>query len=104
MIITLERTLTARTDEELRTAVLNALALAGEENVENVTVYVEDGTVTLRGTADRKTTKQVALRLAADVLGVVDVIDRLDYEFDDTTEIPRQKDPWAIGPLVKYVA
>ena len=94
----------ARTDEEMRTDVLDAIALAGEEAVEGVVVEVQEGTVTLAGTADRKTTKELVPRLAADVSGVVDVIDRLDFESDDTAQIPRQKDPWANGPLLKLVA
>ena len=93
----------ARTDEELRNDVLAAIALAGEESVEDVEVEIEQGTATLRGTADRKTTKDVALKLAAQVPGVLDVVDSLEFESDDTKEIPRQKDPWAIGPLVKDV-
>lgn len=94
----------ARTDEELRADVLDALMLAGEESVEEINAEVHAGVVTLRGTADRKTTKQVALNLAAEVPGVIDVIDRLEFRSDDTIDLPRQKDPWANGPLVKHVA
>ena len=92
-----------RSDEELRYAVLAAIRLAGEETVEDVEVDVHEGTATLRGTADRRTTKDIALKLAADVPGVLDVVDRLDYKIDDTLDLPRQKDPWAIGALVKHV-
>lgn len=91
----------ARTDDELRQDVLETIALAGEDSVKGVEVDVDKGTVTLQGSADRKTTKGVALKLAAQVPGVLEVVDRLEFESDDTGEIPRQKDPWAIGPLVK---
>lgn len=91
----------ARTDAELRDDVVDAISLAGEESVEDVEVQVREGTATLSGTADRRSTKDVALKLAARVPGVLEVVDRLDFESDDTTDIPRQKDPWAIGPLVK---
>lgn len=91
----------ARTDEELHDDVLEAIALAGEESVDDVEVHVRQGTATLSGTVDRRSTKDVALKLAARVPGVLEVVDRLDFESDDTRGVPRQKDPWAIGPLVK---
>ena len=91
----------ARTEEELLDDVLDAIALAGEESVEDVEVEIRQGTATLSGTADRRSTKDVALKLAARVPGVLEVVDRLDFESDDTKDVPRQKDPWAIGPLVK---
>lgn len=91
----------ARTDEELHADVLDAIALAGEEAIEDIEVEVHEGTATLRGTADRKTTKDVALRLASQVPGVIDVVDALGFRSDDSKDIPRQKDPWAVGPLVK---
>lgn len=91
----------ARTDEELRDDVLGAIARAGEESVEDVEVQVRQGTATLSGTADRRSTKDLALKLAARVPGVLEMVDRVDFESDDTNDIPRQKDPWAIGPLVK---
>lgn len=91
----------ARTDEELRQDVIETIALAGEDSVKGVEVDVDKGTVTLRGSADRKTTKGVVLKLAAQVPGVLEVVDRLEFESDDTEDIPHQKDPWAVGPLVK---
>lgn len=91
----------ARTDEELREDVLEAITLAGEESVKDVEIDIDTGKVTLRGSTDRKTTKGIALKLAARVPGIVEVVDRLEFDSDDTREIPRQKDPWATGPLVK---
>ncbi|WP_079064526.1 CBS domain-containing protein [Streptomyces sp. NRRL F-4489] len=49
-----------------------------------VTVEVSDGTVTLTGALERRSLIPVAVRLCESVDGVVDVIDRLSYEHDDT--------------------
>lgn len=91
----------ARTDEELRADVREAMSIAGEESVAGVEIEVERGTATLTGATDRKSTKSIALKLASQVPGILEVVDRLEFESDDSGEIPRQKDPWAIGPLVK---
>jgi hypothetical protein len=48
-------------------------------------VTVVDGVVTLEGTVDRKSLVPVAVRLTKAVDGVVDVIERLNYSFDDET-------------------
>jgi CBS domain-containing protein len=50
-----------------------------------VSVTVVDGVVTLEGTVDRKSLVPVAVRLTKAVDGVVDVIERLNYSFDDET-------------------
>jgi len=54
-----------------------------------VTVTVVDGVVTLDGTVSRKSLVPVAVRLTKAVDGVVDVVERLEYSFDDetTTEV-----------------
>jgi CBS-domain-containing membrane protein len=49
-----------------------------------VTVDVRDGVVTLRGQVDRKSQIPVAVSLTAQVDGVVDVVDELDFVFDDS--------------------
>lgn len=91
----------ARDDEELRQDILDSIGDLGEETIEGVRVQVEEGVATLRGTADRRTTKNLAVRIAATVPGIIEVVDRLDFEWDDMKVIPHQKDPWAVGPLVK---
>lgn len=83
----------ARTDDELREDVLEAIAVTGEESVKEIEVEVDSGRATLRGTAGRKTTKTIALTLAAQVPGIVEVKDRLEFDWDDTKAIPRHKDP-----------
>lgn len=48
-----------------------------------VEVQVRDGVVTLTGRTDRRSTAELAVALTRTVPGVVDVTDRLDFEFDD---------------------
>ncbi|MEU6017367.1 CBS domain-containing protein [Streptomyces sp. NPDC047515] len=62
----------------------------------SLTVEVADGLVTLSGTVSRHSLVPIVLRLCRSVDGVVDVIDRLDYEQDDLpvderTDTRRQK-------------
>ncbi|MFE9255218.1 CBS domain-containing protein [Streptomyces sp. NPDC006879] len=51
----------------------------------SLTVEVADGLVTLSGTVSRRSLVPVVLRLCQSVDGVVDVIDRLDFEQDDVS-------------------
>jgi len=73
-----------RTDREIlddiRTGVLHPFLLEDEDSV---TVAVVHGVVTLTGTVDRWTAKELAERLTRQVAGVVDVTSTLDYHFDD---------------------
>jgi CBS domain-containing protein len=48
-----------------------------------IDVLVDRGRVTLRGQTDRRSTAQIAVRLAGAVDGVVAVVDELAWEFDD---------------------
>ncbi|MGI5133273.1 MULTISPECIES: CBS domain-containing protein [unclassified Streptomyces] len=66
--------------EEIRDEVLTAiLRLSGQE----VQVQVHDGVVTLRGEVERRSTAQIAERLANGVDGVVTVRPLIDYGIDD---------------------
>ncbi|MEO3746426.1 CBS domain-containing protein [Plantactinospora sp. B5E13] len=56
--------------------------LAIEEGVVQVTV--RDGVVRLTGQMDRRSSVEIAGRLAAQVSGVVEVTDELGFDFDDT--------------------
>ncbi|MFV5995152.1 CBS domain-containing protein [Streptomyces sp. NPDC056231] len=51
-----------------------------------LTVEVADGLVTLSGTVPRSSLLPVILRMCQSVDGVVDVIDRLNYERDDLSD------------------
>ena len=64
---------------------------------ETITVVVDTGVVTLSGTADRRSTAQIAVRLCGSVDGVVEVVDQLRYEYDDTADINRH---YLMGPTV----
>ncbi|MGH3738324.1 MAG: CBS domain-containing protein [Micromonosporaceae bacterium] len=51
-------------------------------------VSVDNGVVTLAGTVERRSLIEIACRLTRGIDGVVDVVDRLEYDTDDT-DIPR---------------
>ncbi|MDG4787261.1 CBS domain-containing protein [Micromonospora sp. WMMD1102] len=73
-----------RPDADIRADVVDDVlrrVLAIEEGV--IRVAVQDGVVTLDGRLDRRSTAQIAVRLAYAVPGVVDVTDRLEYAYDD---------------------
>jgi CBS domain-containing protein len=55
----------------------------------DVQVKVTKGIVTLRGGVDRRSTARIAARLARAVTGVVDVVDELTFDHDDTPDIRR---------------
>jgi CBS-domain-containing membrane protein len=52
---------------------------------DTVGVEVRDGVVTLAGRLERRSLIPIAVRLVHGVDGVVEVVDRLDFEFDDRT-------------------
>ncbi|WP_285688767.1 BON domain-containing protein [Actinoplanes sp. NBRC 103695] len=52
-------------------------------SVAGVEVTVTDGVVTLSGKVERWSTTELADRAARQTLGVVSVVNRLDYTFDD---------------------
>lgn len=78
-----------RTDEELREdiagKVIPALLLSSPEGVG---VDVRWNVVTLSGVVDRKTDAEILTRLTRDLDGVVGVVDRLTYGWDDTAKAP----------------
>jgi CBS domain-containing protein len=55
-----------------------------------VEVSVKRGVVSLRGTVDRRSTAAIAVRLVHAITGVVDVVDELGFEHDDSTDIRRR--------------
>ena len=67
-------------DADVRAGVLTPL-LAGE--IQQVQVVVADGVVTLTGTVDRWSTTDLAGRLIRQIAGVVEVVDQLEYDYDD---------------------
>lgn len=58
-----------------------------------VRVEVRDGVVTMAGQLDRRSSVEVAGRLAAQVSGVVEVVNHLGYEVDDSPYVGRGEWP-----------
>lgn len=74
-----------RPDQEIRDDIVeNVLRRALWIDPVRVEVGVADGTVTMSGRLDRKSTVALLVRLVADVPGVVTVIDQLAWDFDDS--------------------
>jgi len=78
-----------RTDQELRDEVLStiipSLLMPAPEGVR---VLVHWNVVTLSGEVDRKTDLDILTRMTREVDGVVDVVNRLRYSWDDTSPAP----------------
>ena len=78
-----------RPDEELREEIagtlIRALVLSSPENLR---VDVRLGVVTLTGCLDRKSDVEILTRVTKELDGVVDVVDRLTYKWDDTATKP----------------
>jgi CBS domain-containing protein len=75
-----------RPDHEVRDEVIEGV-LRTLLWIDPLTVQVEvvDGVVTLIGEVDRKSTAQIAAHVTKRVPGVVQVVDRLAWNYDDTT-------------------
>ena len=77
-----------RPDEDIKHDVITEVLrriLAVEDGTVDVTVA--DGVVTLSGRFDRRSSAEIAARLAAQVSGVVRVADGLTFEFDDLNPV-----------------
>jgi CBS domain-containing protein len=73
------------TDDELREEVLSTIIPSMLlPHPESVQVAVRWNVVTLSGEVDRKSDAQIFARMTRQVEGVVDVVDRLTYGWDDT--------------------
>lgn len=74
----------ARDDDQIRDAVVDAIGVLGDETINELEVLVTQGVATIRGMADRKTTRDLAVRLASRVPGVAEVVDRMSFDYDET--------------------
>lgn len=74
----------ARDDDQIRDAVVDAIEVLGDESFSELDVLVTQGVATIRGMADRKTTHELAVKLASRVPGVVEVVDRMSFDYDET--------------------
>jgi CBS domain-containing protein len=78
-----------RTDQELRDEVLSTIIPSMLMPApEAVRVLVHWNVVTLSGEVDRKTDVDILTRMTREVDGVVDVVNRLRYSWDDTSPAP----------------
>jgi CBS domain-containing protein len=74
-----------RPDTAIRQDVINDVLLRSMWiDTSDVHVHVDAGVVTLTGAVGRRTTAAITARLAADVPGVVAVVNEIRYDFDDT--------------------
>jgi BON domain len=76
----------ARGDEVVAADVRQAIGALGSDNFPSLAIVADKGLVLVRGTADRKTTKELAIGIATQVPGVLEVSDELDWQWDDTSE------------------
>jgi CBS-domain-containing membrane protein len=86
-----------RPDADIRADVVDGVlhrVLAVRDGMVQVTVT--DGVVRLSGTLERRTSAEIAVRLVAQISGVVDVVDELTFETDDT--VLAGLGPWPITP------
>ncbi|MGE5828024.1 MAG: CBS domain-containing protein [Micromonosporaceae bacterium] len=72
--------------EEIRRQVLHRTLWIDPETV---SVSVERGVVTLGGSVDRRSTAQIIVRVCETVPGVVEVVDDIAFDYDDTAELHR---------------
>ena len=73
-----------RTDEDLREELIASIVPAIVPNdVESVEVDVQAGVITLSGEVDRCSDAQILVRMAREIDGAVDVVDRLHFRWDD---------------------
>lgn len=73
----------AKDDAGIRRDVIAAIDVLGEETFKVLEVDVVEGVATVEGIADRRSTRDIAIRLASKTPGVVEVRDRLEFDFDD---------------------
>jgi CBS domain-containing protein len=74
----------AKSDDVIRADVAEAIGILGEDCFKNLTIAVEDGVATLSGTADRRSTRDLAVKLTGRTPGVIEVVDRLEYVMEDS--------------------
>jgi CBS domain-containing protein len=87
-----------RTDDELRHEIMSSLIpsvlIDGSEAVE---VTVRWNVVTLSGEVDRKSDAEILTRMTRELDGVVEVVDRLSYRWDDTAAAAVPASPFEPG-------
>lgn len=83
----------ARSDADIARDVEGAIRILGDDVIESLDVEVHEGVATVAGLVDRRSTHDLAIKLAARALGVVEVVDELDFRFTEhAKQIPRRDD------------
>lgn len=83
-----------RTDEDLRVEILSRIIPSLFLPVPHgIDVNVRWNVVTLSGTVDRKSDAEILTRVTRELDGVVEVVDRLRYQWDDSSPAPVQPVP-----------
>lgn len=77
-----------RSDEELREEIVGTLIPAILSSDHSIDVEVSWNIATLSGEVDRKTDVEVLTRMTKEIDGVVGVVDRLSYRWDDKANWP----------------
>lgn len=77
-----------RPDASIREDVVESIQALGEDTLGDLDVSLVEGVATLIGTVDRRTTARLAVEIASRVPGVVEVVDRVGYEWDDLAKPP----------------
>lgn len=72
----------ARSDEDMTESVRNAVGVLGSENLPALQVETRDGVVSLEGVAVSKSIKDLTIHIAAQVAGVLEINDRLEWQVD----------------------
>lgn len=83
----------ARHDDRVGARVRDAISVLGAEVIEDLKVEANDGIVRLAGVADRRSTRELARKLAAGIPGVLAVADDMTHEIDDRApRVPAARD------------
>jgi CBS domain-containing protein len=73
-----------RSDEDLRDEIVSKLIPANLPSDHSIAVEVHWNVATLSGEVDRKGDAELLVRLTSEIDGMVGVVDRLDYRWNDT--------------------
>jgi CBS domain-containing protein len=71
-----------RVDSRISADTIEAIRLICDETIEGLGVEVVEGIATVKGRADRRSTHEIALRIAQRTPGVVEVVDRMTHGVD----------------------
>lgn len=94
----------ARADHDIQTDVLEAIEMLGEDCFEHLDVEVNNGIATIEGKADRRSTRDLAIKMTWRVPGVAGVVDRLEFQIDDSRLAPAPPERNPVDPRLNWQA